>query len=188
MSEISRRFAGVPHAEAWGELAQEFSLELPDDWVDAQLADCARLFAEALAPVPGMKHLLSRLTAESRAFCTASSTDRISLHRNLANAGLIPFFADNVFSASDAGKPKPEPDVYLMAAARMGFETEACLAIEDSTSGIAAARRAGIKVAGFTGGGHCYPGLDRKLRDAGAFEVFETSADLTAFLCEPPTF
>lgn len=57
---------------------------------------------------------------------------------------------DAVVSADDVGgKTKPFPDIYLEAAARLDLPTVECLAVEDSTIGVLAAKRAGLKVAAF---------------------------------------
>ena len=57
---------------------------------------------------------------------------------------------DTVVSADDVGgRTKPQPDIYLEAAARLGLPPGDCLAIEDSSVGLLAAKRAGLKAAGY---------------------------------------
>jgi beta-phosphoglucomutase-like phosphatase (HAD superfamily) len=56
-----------------------------------------------------------------------------------------------VLSASDVERAKPAPDLYLLAAERLGLKPARCFAIEDSAAGVAAARAAGCPVIGFTG-------------------------------------
>ena len=57
---------------------------------------------------------------------------------------------DAVVSADDVGgKTKPQPDIYLEAASRLGLPPGECLAIEDSSVGLLAAKRAGLKAAGY---------------------------------------
>jgi beta-phosphoglucomutase-like phosphatase (HAD superfamily) len=78
--------------------------------------------------------------------------ERIRL--SLAKTGLIDYFEPNIFSASMVEKGKPEPDLFLHAAAVMGFAPGDCIVIEDSPAGIQAAHSAGMKVFAFTGGSH----------------------------------
>jgi beta-phosphoglucomutase-like phosphatase (HAD superfamily) len=63
---------------------------------------------------------------------------------------------------------KPAPDLFLFAAASMQAAPPVCVVIEDSVPGVQAAVTAGMRVIGFTGGGHCRPGHAERLRAAGA--------------------
>ncbi|MDR1693734.1 MAG: HAD family phosphatase [Lactobacillaceae bacterium] len=64
--------------------------------------------------------------------------------------GLEEYFNEsNVFCADMVEHGKPEPDLFLFAAQKMGFEPKDCVIIEDSYAGITAAQRAGIDVIGF---------------------------------------
>lgn len=56
-----------------------------------------------------------------------------------------------VLSADDVVRAKPAPDLYVLAAQRLGLEPARCVAVEDSAAGVAAARAAGCPVVGFTG-------------------------------------
>ena len=60
----------------------------------------------------------------------------------------------------------------------MGVDRANCLVIEDSVSGVTAARAAGMPVFGFCGGSHCQPGHARKLTDHGAARVFDEMRQL----------
>jgi beta-phosphoglucomutase len=62
--------------------------------------------------------------------------------------GLAPHFR-HVITADDVTRAKPAPDGYLLAAARLGVEAARCVAIEDTPTGIAAAKAAGMRVIGF---------------------------------------
>ena len=63
----------------------------------------------------------------------------------LAALGLMSLFR-TVVAREDVAAPKPAPDIFLKAAARLGCAPEKCLVLEDSVQGIAAARAAGMKV------------------------------------------
>ncbi|MCO6180627.1 HAD family phosphatase [Ciceribacter sp. RN22] len=60
----------------------------------------------------------------------------------------------------------------------MGFDPTDCIVIEDSVTGVIAARRAGMEVIGFVGGGHAYETLQTRLTDAGAVYVCTSMAKI----------
>jgi beta-phosphoglucomutase-like phosphatase (HAD superfamily) len=77
----------------------------------------------------------------------ASNSERAFLERTLAGAGLLndgPFAV--VVSANDIEHPKPAPDIYLEACARLGVEASRAAALEDSPIGVASAAAAGMLV------------------------------------------
>ncbi|WP_268872070.1 HAD family hydrolase [Xanthomonas massiliensis] len=94
---------------------------------------------------PGIGALLELLAAHGipRAVATSSLRGR-ALHK-LRMAGLLPYF-DAVCTASDVVRPKPAPDVYLLAASRLQVAPGACLVLEDSPTGVRAALAAGMTV------------------------------------------
>lgn len=127
------------------------------------------VFAESLAPMPGIRAFLERLAAPA---CVASSSSVERIEFSLAATGLLPFFAGNVFSSSMVRNGKPAPDLFLFAAERMGAEPADCVVIEDSPFGVQGAVAAGMAVIGFTGGGHTTPTHAETLRRAGAGRIF----------------
>jgi beta-phosphoglucomutase-like phosphatase (HAD superfamily) len=97
---------------------------------------------------------------------------------------LLPFFAGRIFSALETptGKPKPAPDVFLRASETFGADPARCLVIEDSVHGIAGAKAAGMRVIGFTGASHSYPGHADALTEAGAETVIRRWAELKSVI------
>ena len=73
---------------------------------------------------------------------------------SLGLTGLGDLVGPRLFTASMVDRGKPAPDLFLHAAARMGAAPAATLVIEDSLTGIEAARAAGMQVWRFTGGSH----------------------------------
>jgi beta-phosphoglucomutase-like phosphatase (HAD superfamily) len=76
----------------------------------------------------------------------ASSTGLARLKKNLEFTGLAPLFGDHIYSASQVARGKPAPDVFLLAAERLGVDPRQCWAFEDSPAGVQAARAAGCRV------------------------------------------
>lgn len=134
-----------------------------------------RRFAEALRPIAGVEAMLSQLKTP---FCVASSSDLDRVSRSLALTGLAPLFGDRLYTAQMVARGKPAPDLFLYAAVKMHAAPARTLVIEDSVSGVTAAKAAGMAVWGFVGGSH-YAARDGRamLFDAGADRVFDRMAD-----------
>jgi HAD superfamily hydrolase (TIGR01509 family) len=148
---------------------------LPDNFLPDLKARVRQAFQSSLHPVPGVDSLLSSLHIP---YCVASSSDLDRVSFSLAVTGLALHFDDRIYTSQMVARGKPAPDLFLYAATKMQAEPARTLVIEDSVSGVAAAKAAGMKVWGFVGGGH-YESLDRRtmLYDAGADRVFDRMAD-----------
>lgn len=134
-------------------------------------------FRAELRPIAGIEALLNSL-ALPYAVVSSSSPERLSL--SLEVTGLAPFFGERVFNVAMVARGKPAPDLFLLAARRLGGDPRRMLAIEDSRSGVAAARAAGMTVWGFAGGGHFAAGCSRDdLLASGATLVFDDMRQIT---------
>lgn len=102
-----------------------------------------------LQPVPGIKGLIERVRNAGTAICVASQSPLPRVRLCLHLTGLEGYFGENVFTASMVENPKPAPDLFLFAARRMGVPPERTVVIEDSPSGVLAARAAGMRVFGY---------------------------------------
>ncbi|WP_250451444.1 HAD-IA family hydrolase [Caballeronia sp. ATUFL_M2_KS44] len=100
----------------------------------------------------------------------------------LQRTGLVRFFENRRFCADMVANPKPAPDVYLAAARAMRVDPLRCLVVEDSVTGVTAAKAAGMPVLGFIGGGHATEGQIGALERAGAEIVFDDMARLPALV------
>ena len=98
---------------------------------------------ERLTPMPGVLALLDALDEAGIPCAVASNSDRAWVDRVLAITGLTPRFRV-IATADEVEHPKPAPDVYLLAAKRLGVLPEHCAAFEDSPRGLAAAHAAGL--------------------------------------------
>ncbi|MFJ8863297.1 HAD family hydrolase [Streptomyces sp. NPDC102451] len=128
------------------------SQKLPADF-DEELhrRTLAAFQEEQLAAVDGVEELLGELVADGVAYCVASSGSHPKIAAGHRKTGLDQWFEEEwVFSSEDVGRGKPDPDLFLHAAERMGIAPERCVVIEDSPLGVEAARAAGMDVYGFT--------------------------------------
>lgn len=103
------------------------------------------LEAEPLRPMPGLHRALERLAAAGLRLAVASSGTRDYVAHVLERLAVRDAFAA-VVSGEDVVKGKPDPEIYLLAAARLEAAPAACAAVEDAPNGIAAARAAGMRV------------------------------------------
>lgn len=97
--------------------------------------------------LPGVRRWLDRLKGEGWLQAVASSAPRRNLDAIISALGLEPYFAA-VTSAEDVTEGKPDPQVFLNAAARLGVAPRSCVVVEDAPAGTEAARRAGMRAIG----------------------------------------
>lgn len=151
LETVRARFAGTSMASIMEHVARDYDVVAPEGFVAAVKAETLRAFDAELRAMAGAAETIAALDLP---ICVASSSDPVRLRHSLGLTGLLPLFAGRVFSSVEVPRGKPFPDLFLHAAARMGATPGSCLVIEDSVPGVTAARAAGMRVIGFTGGGH----------------------------------
>ena len=115
---------------------------------DAKEAEYRRLaLEEGLAALPGAAEWVARLHGDGWRQAIASSAPRANVDVMLGVLGLERYF-DAIVSAEDVTAGKPDPQVFLKAADRLGVAPALCIVVEDATAGIDAARRAGMRTIG----------------------------------------
>jgi HAD superfamily hydrolase (TIGR01509 family) len=97
---------------------------------------------EQVAGRPGAVELVERLRGRTR-LGLASNSPRALVDTALATAGITDAF-DAIVTSDDVALAKPAPDLYLLACERLGVAPDEALALEDSSSGVAAAKAAGL--------------------------------------------
>jgi beta-phosphoglucomutase len=116
-----------------------------------------------LQPLPGAVHFIHACREKGWKIAIASSADRIKVDGNLTQIGVPPQMFDAVVCGDDVERKKPDPQVFLLAAERLGLDPSRCLVIEDAPNGLRAGKAAGCACLGImTSFG------DAILRDAGA--------------------
>ena len=97
-----------------------------------------------VAVKPGLYELLAYLKESGYKLAVASSTKRAKVESHLASADVRHYF-DAVIAGDMVEKSKPEPDIYLRAAATLGVDPADCTALEDSRNGLLSAHAAGMR-------------------------------------------
>jgi len=128
-------------------ISERIGKPLPINFESDYRINTFEAFREKIKPIKGIKKVVENLDIP---FCTASSGPENKIRLNLEVTGLLPYFEGNIFSCYEIKKWKPEPDVFLWAAKTMGFKPNECLVVEDSVSGVTAAKSGGFDVFGYT--------------------------------------
>jgi beta-phosphoglucomutase-like phosphatase (HAD superfamily) len=111
--------------------------------------------------------------------CVGSNGERLNVTRIIEAAGFTRFFPDaHIFTKDMVKHAKPAPDLFLLAAEKMGVPPKRTLVIEDSPTGTAAGVAAGMTVVGFTGAAHDHAAQAKLLRAAGAHHVTADFLDI----------
>lgn len=118
-------------------------VKLAKDYVPEVRRRMAEAFRSRLQPMTGARELLASLTLP---FCVASSGPRAKIELSLSLTGLASFVNGRVFSSYEIGSWKPEPGIFLHAAAALGVAPSACAVVEDSEPGVRAGLAAGMRV------------------------------------------
>ncbi|MDQ6435839.1 HAD-IA family hydrolase [Mesorhizobium sp. LHD-90] len=155
------RFLGMSMESVRDILSADFGFVVTEEHITIARSEMRRRYAEELKPMPGMKQAIGRLGLPC---CVASSGTSERIRLSLATTGLLELLEPNIYSAAMVERGKPAPDLFLHAAREMGAPPAACIVVEDSPAGVAAAQAAGMRVFGFTGGSHAgKAGLRAKL-------------------------
>ena len=103
-----------------------------------------------LHPLPGTHEFIAQCKSMGLKMAVASSADRVKIDINLRGIGLSADTFDAVISGEDVERKKPFPDIYLLAAERIGTAPDECLVVEDAVSGVKAGKAAGAKCLALT--------------------------------------
>ncbi|MGW7293330.1 HAD family hydrolase [Streptomyces xiamenensis] len=147
--EIVDRFLGRSERSVSAQVAERLGEEAAARWSALYRSRLAAAIDAELLPVPGVIEALDAIVLPR---CIASSGSHEKMRRTLGRTGLWERFEGRIFSASEVARGKPEPDLFLHAAQRLGVEPARCAVVEDSQYGVRAARAAGMRSFGYAGG------------------------------------
>jgi pseudouridine-5'-monophosphatase len=170
-SELHQAIMGTSVEDTWAILMER--LELPgaaSSYIPAYDAEMCRRLGTVTAALPGARELVARLRTARVPIAVASSSWPNWIEALLTGIGLYDSF-DAVASATEVAHPKPAPDLYLLAASRLAVEPTACIAVEDTPTGLRAARAAGMYAVQVRASSTAFPPLVE------AHAVIETLAD-----------
>ena len=145
VEHVQSFFQGRTNEAIWQAFADD-GVVVTDALKRRHLDECYAAYAKAAVVLPGVHSLLAELVAAGIPICVASNGPHEQMAITLGVTSLLNHFEGVIFSAYDVPKPKPAPDLFLHAAAKMGFEPRQCAVIEDSPSGVHAGLNAGMAV------------------------------------------
>ena len=139
-------YVGTTLEDTWADLVRRFRLKRSFEYYrDRYDAEILRHYRDSAVLLPGAAWLMEELLRRGTRLAVASSSRTEWVEVCLAKLGLL-----NKFHAIVTGdmvtQGKPDPEIYLKAAAALGFAPERCLAIEDAPKGVQSAHRAGMTV------------------------------------------
>lgn len=131
-----------------GEFAQRLGVPGTPEGIAAALnAKMEQQYRESIPARDGVPEYLERCRAAGVRMCVATATDRRLAEQCLGRLGLLDYF-EFVVSCEDIGKTKNSPEIYLLAAERLGVKPEQAVVFEDVLYPAETAKRAGFPVVG----------------------------------------
>ena len=137
-------FVGMGENRYIGGVAEKYGHEVDITQVKKRTYDIyLEIIKGALEPLSGVFDFIAQCKARGLKQAVASSADLRKVEGNLTEIGLPLDSFDAVLTGDDVENKKPAPDIFLLAAERIGLDAADCLVVEDAVSGVEAAKAAG---------------------------------------------
>lgn len=144
-------FTGAGEDRFIGGVAEKYGVTLD---FERDKARTYQLYGEIvkgkLDALPGVYDFIKNARKKGLKLAVASAADRVKVDINLSEIGLSDDCFDAVITGSDITHNKPDPEIFLTAAAKMGVDAADCLVCEDAVNGVKAAKAAGMRCLGIT--------------------------------------
>ncbi|MDR1542097.1 MAG: HAD family phosphatase [Clostridiales bacterium] len=142
--------AGMANMDRWADYIKIFSLpQTPEELIENHVKILMKLFTESsLTPTDGLLELLELLRRGGLKMAVASSSSLALINLVLNKLNIEEFFGA-IATGEEVKHSKPAPDVFLKAAEKLGVSPSECVAIEDSESGVLAAKKAQMLCIGY---------------------------------------
>lgn len=174
--EADRRFLGMSFPDMVPVVEAELGRKLPPQWEHDLVAGVMRALATESVPIPGALEALHAVNTLGLPWRIASNSSHGEMAKKFSCIGLTNLVAGRLHSFEDVARGKPAPDLFLATAAAEGVIPDACVVIEDSSTGARAAAAAGMMCLGFGTGAQA-----ESLRAVGAYP-FASMFDLPALI------
>jgi len=139
-------FLGIGMPATLAAITARLGRPVPPSWIDELDQAVRNAFTLELTSTPGIVEALNQITVPT---CIASSGSQDKMRFTLGLTDLYRRFEGRIYSGDEVEHGKPAPDLFLHAARSMTTAAAGCVVVEDSPSGIQAAKAAGMRVLGY---------------------------------------
>ncbi|MEM7509960.1 MAG: HAD-IA family hydrolase [Bacteroidota bacterium] len=174
-------YAGKREEEVRAQISSEYGLTFEAEFLENILKELDDRIHAELEAVKGMKELVSAISVK---MSVVSNSSQYQANRSLNITGMWELFEGRCYTSDMVTHPKPAPDVYLHALHQTQQAKESSIVVEDSSTGVKAAKSAGLRVIGFLGASHIMEGHYDKLEAAGADRIAKDAEELKTILME----
>lgn len=179
MDKTHDLFIGGTLAMVPPKMEELFGITLPEDWLSECYERTFVAFRNDLEPFPDLAPILDLLDANNIPMSVGSNGPHDKMDVSLGKVGIKHRFEGRICSAHDVPNAKPHPDVYLLAAEKMGVDIADCIVVDDSQNGVRAGVASGATTIGLV---DITPAS--YLRDAGAHHIAQNHKELFAMLTD----
>lgn len=175
-------FMGLAGGDFLAAIESWIGRAIPDDFHAAREIEDRRALEQGYPAVAGAIRFVESLPPElPRAIASSSSTEWITAH--LTHLDIRHAFGDHIYSGrKHVSRGKPAPDLYLLAADRLGIDIARTAILEDSPVGVTGAVASGATVIGLCAGSHCGLGHADRLRSLGVQHIAHDFDEVAALL------
>jgi len=149
--EDFRPFVGAGEDRYLGGVAEQYGFPLD---LERDKARTYQLYGQIvrgrLESLPGVHEFIGRCRSRGLKLALATSADRVKMLINLREIALPPETFNAAVNGLEVPRKKPAPDIFILAAERLGLAPAECLVVEDAVNGVAAARAAGARCLALT--------------------------------------
>lgn len=175
--EDFKPFVGAGEDRYIGGVAQKYGVAYKLEMKARVYELYTEIVDEHLKLYEGVTEVLTSLKSKGYKLALASSADMIKIKANLRVADIPTSLFETILGGDDVEHKKPSPDIYLLAAKRLGYESDACIVVEDALNGIEAATAAGMKSIGIS-----TSFSKEALKSAGADYLCDSIKEILAFI------
>lgn len=144
-------FVGSGENRYLGGVAQKYNFPFELETDKARTYEIyADLVKGKLKPLNGVLSFIAECRAQGLKLAVATSADKVKMEINLREIGIPAETFDATINGLEVENKKPDPEIFVKAAAKLGLKPDECLVVEDAVNGVKAAKAAGCKCLGLT--------------------------------------